>query len=486
MRPIVDYATQIRKANPRGVVAVYIPEYVVGRWWEQLLHNQTALRLKGRLLFTPGVMVTSVPYQLQSSQIARERAARELARVKAGDLRRGTVDTSRQVPGRAAKCPVTGSRPSRPARRQRRERAPRGASQVGERFEAEVGPVAHGGHCVVRHDDRVVFVRHALPGERVVVVVTEGRDGDRFWRGDAVSVLVASPRPGGAAVPLRRAGPVRRVRLPARHLCGQRALKAAVVREQLCRLAGLDLAGDRRGGAAALRWRTRMRYVALPGGAEGSTSTGRTRWSRSTTASSMPEARAGSRESVETTVGQPRLRGRRRRLLAVARRGAAGPGGDRALAAAAAAGGAGARPLRRRRALRRVPGRCGRTRGAGGGRRGLAAACRDARVNLPPQVQVAQGAVDRVLASSYDEPFDLVVLDPPREGARRAVVEQVADRAPRAVAYVACDPAALARDLATFAEAGYSLRELRAFDLFPMTHHVECVALLTKTGSGLR
>ena len=58
---------EIRAANPRGVVAVYIPEYVVGRWWEQLLHNQTALRLKGRLLFTPGVMVTSVPYQLRGS-----------------------------------------------------------------------------------------------------------------------------------------------------------------------------------------------------------------------------------------------------------------------------------------------------------------------------------------------------------------------------------------------------------------------------------
>ena len=77
VKPIIDYATQIRKANPRGVVAVYIPEYVVGRWWEQLLHNQTALRLKGRLLFTPGVMVTSVPYQLRSSQIARGREERE-------------------------------------------------------------------------------------------------------------------------------------------------------------------------------------------------------------------------------------------------------------------------------------------------------------------------------------------------------------------------------------------------------------------------
>jgi amino acid transporter len=97
VKPIVDYAMEIKKANPRGVVAVYIPEYVVGRWWEQLLHNQTALRLKGRLLFAPGVMVTSVPYQLRSSQIAREREERETARVRAGDLRRGNVnDRSRR------------------------------------------------------------------------------------------------------------------------------------------------------------------------------------------------------------------------------------------------------------------------------------------------------------------------------------------------------------------------------------------------------
>ena len=95
VRPIVEYATEIKQANPRGVVAVYIPEYVVGRWWEQLLHNQTALRLKGRLLFTPGVMVTSVPYQLRSSEIARERELREEYRVRPGDLRRGEVDLRR-------------------------------------------------------------------------------------------------------------------------------------------------------------------------------------------------------------------------------------------------------------------------------------------------------------------------------------------------------------------------------------------------------
>ncbi len=95
VRPIVEYATEIKRANERGVVAVYIPEYVVGRWWEQLLHNQTALRLKGRLLFTPGVMVTSVPYQLRSSEIAREREMRDEFRVRPGDLRRGQVDERR-------------------------------------------------------------------------------------------------------------------------------------------------------------------------------------------------------------------------------------------------------------------------------------------------------------------------------------------------------------------------------------------------------
>ena len=89
IRPVVEYVRSIRDANPRGVVAVYIPEYVVGRWWEQVLHNQTALRLKGRLLFMPGVMVTSVPYQLHSSLLAKQRAERALNQVRAGDVRRG-------------------------------------------------------------------------------------------------------------------------------------------------------------------------------------------------------------------------------------------------------------------------------------------------------------------------------------------------------------------------------------------------------------
>jgi amino acid transporter len=86
IKPIVEYASAIRRASPRAVVAVYIPEYVVGRWWEQLLHNQTALQLKARLLFTPGVMVTSVPYQLRSSTIALEHEQDEVRRAQGRPL----------------------------------------------------------------------------------------------------------------------------------------------------------------------------------------------------------------------------------------------------------------------------------------------------------------------------------------------------------------------------------------------------------------
>jgi hypothetical protein len=69
-RTIVDYIRSIRRTSPRDVITVFIPEYVVGHWWEHLLHNQSALRLKGRLLFSPGVMVVSVPWQLSSSASA--------------------------------------------------------------------------------------------------------------------------------------------------------------------------------------------------------------------------------------------------------------------------------------------------------------------------------------------------------------------------------------------------------------------------------
>ncbi|WP_437015430.1 APC family permease [Streptomyces sp. enrichment culture] len=88
-RPVIEYVKSLRKESPRDAVSVIIPEYVVGHWYEHLLHNQSALRLKGRLLFTPGVMVTSVPYQLQSSEAAKRRARREQEWSAPGSVRRG-------------------------------------------------------------------------------------------------------------------------------------------------------------------------------------------------------------------------------------------------------------------------------------------------------------------------------------------------------------------------------------------------------------
>lgn len=94
-RPVIEYVRGLRRESPRDAVSVYIPEYVVGHWYEHLLHNQSALRLKGRLLFTPGVMVTSVPYQLQSSEAAKKRARRRQEWNAPGSVRRGPVAAQR-------------------------------------------------------------------------------------------------------------------------------------------------------------------------------------------------------------------------------------------------------------------------------------------------------------------------------------------------------------------------------------------------------
>lgn len=387
-----------------------------------------------------------------------------------------------------------------------RTKVPKGASHVGEEYDVTAGPIAHGGHVVARiptpvepssrvepglaapgGETRVVFVRHALPGEQVRIRITEGTDGDRFWRADAVAVL--EPSTDRVEPPCPFSGPGRcggcdfqHVALPA-----QRDLKATVVREQLARLAKLEVdvtvepvPGDEEG----LRWRTRQSYAPPPAG----TSYGRgMRLHRSHEVIGIDDcliARDDARvtsDPVETTVVVERVRGR---AFQVAADGfwQVHPGAPEALVDAVV------------EALEPQPGESVLDLYAGVGLFGAflgEAGCRvtmiegDRRASglaaeNVPDAEVVAGDVAAVLSSRADEHVDLVVLDPPREGARRAVVEQVVRRAPRAVAYVACDPAALARDVALFAEHGYRLERLRAFDLFPMTHHVECVALLVR------
>jgi hypothetical protein len=102
-KPVLDYVRRIRTSNPRDVVTVFIPEYVVGHWWEQILHNQSALRLKGRLLFQPGVMVTSVPWQLASS----ERVVTRRPETPPGSTRRGYEVSPRDDNSAAAPSPST-------------------------------------------------------------------------------------------------------------------------------------------------------------------------------------------------------------------------------------------------------------------------------------------------------------------------------------------------------------------------------------------
>jgi tRNA/tmRNA/rRNA uracil-C5-methylase (TrmA/RlmC/RlmD family) len=402
------------------------------------------------------------------------------------------------------------------ARTSRRPRAreAKGPSRVGARIELEVGPVAHGGHCVARvpassHSpdapkapeapdapvrDRVVFVRHALPGERVLVEITEGGDGDSFWRADAVEVLDASPDRVAAPCPYARPGGCGGCDFQHVAPAAQRELKAAVVREQLSRLAGLDLDVEVEAVPPTLRWRTRMQYVELPDGRRG-LHQHRSRQVVPIADCLIDATRPGAAErhrrpvegpaleTVATTYGthtystvpdgfwQSHLEAPRVLVETVMRALRPAPG-ERVLDLYAGVGLFAA-------FLADAVGPTGSVVAVEGDRE----ACRHASANLARGVvrapaAVVHGSVDRVLATSYDEPFDLVVLDPPREGARRKVVEQIVDRAPRGVAYVACDPAPLARDLATFAELGYPLRALTAFDLFPMTHHVECVALL--------
>jgi tRNA/tmRNA/rRNA uracil-C5-methylase (TrmA/RlmC/RlmD family) len=108
---------------------------------------------------------------------------------------------------------------------------------------------------------------------------------------------------------------------------------------------------------------------------------------------------------------------------------------------------------------------------------------RDARKNLhgAAQVEIVQGRVERILRQRPRN-FDALVLDPPRAGAGKAVVNQLMAASPRAIAYVSCDPASFARDIGYFRQGGWELAQLRAFDLYPHTHHLETVALLTPRG----
>jgi tRNA/tmRNA/rRNA uracil-C5-methylase (TrmA/RlmC/RlmD family) len=394
--------------------------------------------------------------------------------------------------------------------------------EPGDVVELTVGEVAHGGWCVARTDSGgVVFVRHALPGERVRAVITQTTS--RFARADATQILDASAdrvpppcpyaRPGGCGGCdwQHAAGPA------------QRALKAAVVGQQLRRIAGIErevtvepMPGDETG----LGWRTRVKFAVGRGGVAGlrrHRSHEVTKISDCLIAHPLIETAAvtGRRWPGAAAVEVAVAPGSGQRALIVSGRRAAerGPAHLRQQAAGrdwrvsatgfwqvhpAAADTLAAAVLD---ALRPRPGDvaldlyCGAGLFAGvlagavgpsGAVIGIeadTAAVRDARHNLrgTPWARVYRGDAAALLERNGLSQATMAVVDPPRTGLAREVVDLLSGPARVSrIAYVSCDPATLARDMAALAPSGWTLEALRAFDAFPMTHHVECLATLSR------
>ncbi|BAU86616.1 RNA methyltransferase, trmA family [Streptomyces laurentii] len=429
------------------------------------------------------------------------------------------------------------------------------ASLVGEEYEVEVGPVAHGGHCIARTEEgRVLFVRHALPGERVRARVTEGEETSRFLRADAVEILDASK--DRIAAPCPFAGPGKCGGCDWQHAKpgAQRRLKGEVIAEQLQRLAGLTpeeagwdgtvvpAEGDKLPAGEVPQWRTRVQYavdaeghaglrkhrshdvevidhcmIAAPGvtelgiesrGWEGMASIEAIAATGSQDRQVILTPRPGARLPIveldkpvsvmrvdEKDGGVHRVHGRPFvRERSDDRTYRVGSGGfwqvhPKAADTLVRAVMQGLLPRKGEMALDLYCG-VGLFAGALADRLGDAGAVlgiesgkravEDARHNLAdyPRVRIEQGKVESVLPRTGITDVDLIVLDPPRAGAGKQTVQHLAGLGARRIAYVACDPAALARDLGYFRTNGYRVRTLRAFDLFPMTHHVECVAIL--------
>jgi tRNA/tmRNA/rRNA uracil-C5-methylase (TrmA/RlmC/RlmD family) len=387
---------------------------------------------------------------------------------------------------------------------------------VGDTFEAVIEKVAHGGHFIVRQEGTVFFVRHGIPGEKCRIVITS--TGSSFNRADVVEVLEPS---------------IDRVSAPCQYAhrsgCGgcdfqhisltrQRQLKADVITEQFARIAKMDLQVQVEEVGAPLHWRTRSIATTNNVGELGFYG------ARSHTVVPIKDCLITVDE-----MNMPELVGRKwkpdvRVEIATSNM------GERNIALAPKRGEGKARLTEGAHVLHeKVAGKILEVSqdsfwqshvkapeiltnavldyaqlqlgehvldlyggvglftsamvdvvGSDGSVvliEGSNSATGDAARNFADktQVKILTGDVAKLLPQINSA--HVVVLDPPREGAGKTVLAQISRLTPRAVVYVACDPAALARDTAYFLELGYSLSKIKAFDLFPMTHHVECVAL---------
>lgn len=421
-------------------------------------------------------------------------------------------------------------------------------SWLGRSFEVTIEKVAHGGIFVARHEGRVVFVNHVLPGERAKVRVFEDRGGS-FCRAEPIQIIEASKDrvphvwPEAEFDPTSRSGNAGGAEFGHIALERQRALKADVIEESLGRMAGVSLRptvesapGDDE--ANGLGYRTRVQLQVNDFGDVGPF---RERTHEVVRVKSLPlavediqELEMQNRnyqgvkkiEVVASSTGQvvikvdsklsstdrmvERAGGRTFRIS---------PGGfwqvhkkAPAILTEAVNGMIAEVGFDKDADNLDLYGGVGLFAGAIAARFGNDArvttvesfkqATEDASLNLSdlPRVRAVCQPTERFMNEKAAEAkaerkkakaagaaetasTATVVLDPPRSGAGAKVIERLIEFAPKHIVYVACDPVALARDLKPLLAAGYELRSLRAFDLFPHTHHVECIASLVRKDS---
>ena len=390
------------------------------------------------------------------------------------------------------------------------------ALKIGDLIELTIEKVAHGGHFIARHDGAVIFVRHAIPGEKCTIEITS--TGSSFNRADVVAVSEPSEF---------------RVEPPCKHShragCGgcdfqhissahQRTLKSHVITEQFSRIAKKEITVEVEEVGQSLGWRTRAIATTNRNGMLGFYK------SRSHSIAPVDNCLICVEGMNFSEISSRELKGDVRVEISASNT------GERSIALAPTRGEEKARLTEGPAVLHEVvdgrtlevshesfwqshikapevltaavldfaqlqPGEHVLDLYGGVGLftaaiidvvgdsghvdliEGSKVATEDARRNFSAfkNVTIATGDVAKLLPRV--SAADVVVLDPPREGAGKDVIALITALKPRAIVYVACDPAALARDTAYLEDHSYSLASLRAFDLFPMTHHIECVAL---------
>ncbi len=382
--------------------------------------------------------------------------------------------------------------------------------KVGDRITVEIGPVAHGGHFIARHKGQVVFVRYGITGEEAIVEITSV--SSKLARGDAIEII--KPSKDRVVPPCKYAVPGGCGGCDFQHIeiSAQLEFKRSVIREQFSRLGRIEIdldvvAVEPKNG---LNWRTRMDFAISKNGKPGLYS------ARSKEVTEIDKCLIAVEAINDDAMFSRNWKGDDRLEVAVSSSGEKNVSrGGRSISGPtqlhevvgehtyeisptsfwqshSAAPKVLTKLVMDLLALRPGDQVCDLYGGVGLFTAPMAEdvgdigkvhliesshrATQDALKIFDKQknVQVHSGRVEQKLP--LINRVDVILLDPPRTGAGEMVVKQMMAKKPRTIVYVSCDPASLARDAKQLEEGGYHLNHMVGFDLFPMTHHVECVA----------